>query len=78
MDHCNVCGASFSICQALDCNKGGLITAHHNELCDGVVNLVRKAFTSTHVCDDPRINIGSAVRGGRKNSKVTLQSTKMI
>ena len=37
--HCDGCGAAFSIYHALDCKKGGLITACHNKLCDGVHNL---------------------------------------
>ena len=29
-DYFDGCGAEFSICHALDCKKGGLITALHN------------------------------------------------
>ena len=44
-DHCDCCGSALSICHALDCKRGGLVTARHNELCDGVADLAGKAFT---------------------------------
>ena len=47
--HCNVCGVSFSICHALECKKGGLITARHNKLHDGVNDLAGKAFIPAHM-----------------------------
>ena len=65
-DHCDGCGMSFDICHALDCKKGGLITALHNKLCDGVTNLVSKSFTPTHVRDEPKIYTGCAVHGGKE------------
>ena len=34
--HCDVWHAKFSISHALDCKKGGLVTARHNELRDEV------------------------------------------
>ena len=37
--HCDGCGEAFIICHALDRKKGGLITAHHNEIRDGVADL---------------------------------------
>ena len=43
--------------------------AHHNELHDGVAEIASKAFTPTHVRDNPKINTCSAVRGGKENSK---------
>ena len=53
--HCDGCNAKFSICHALNCKRGGLITARHNELRDGVADLASKAFTPTHVRNDPLI-----------------------
>ena len=47
--------ARFSISHTLDCKKGSLVTARHNELRDGVVYLSGKAFTSAHVRNDPLI-----------------------
>ena len=69
-DHCDGCGAVFSIFQALDCNKGSLITARHNEICDGVYDLAVKAFTPPHMCDYPKKITGRSVRGGKAKPKV--------
>ena len=49
------CNARFSICHALDCKRGGLVTARHNELRDGVTDLAGKAFTPSHVRNNPLI-----------------------
>ena len=67
--HCDGCLAAFTICHALDCNKGGLVTERHNELCDEVADLVRKAFTPAHVRNDPKIFTGRAVQGGKTKAK---------
>ena len=60
--HCDGCQSKFSISHALDCKKGGLVTAHQNELRDGVVDLVGKAFTPSHMRDNPLIYSGRAVK----------------
>ena len=60
--YCERCQSKFSISHALDCKKGGLITARHNELRDGVADLADKAFTSSHMCDYSLIYSGCAVR----------------
>ena len=59
--HCNGCQAKFSISHALDCKTGGLFTARHNELRDGVADLECKAFTPSHVRNDPLIYSGCSV-----------------
>ena len=59
--HCNGCEARFTISHALDCKKGGLVTALHNELRDGVADLAGKAFTPARVRDDPLIYSGCAM-----------------
>ena len=69
-DYHNGCGVASSICNAVDCKKGGLITERHNKLRDGVADLASKAFTATHVRDDPNMFTGCAVRGGKAKSKV--------
>ena len=49
--------------------------ARHNELCDRVADVVRKAFTLTHVRDNPLIFAGCAVKRPKANparSKATL------
>ena len=43
--YCNGFRAKFSISHALDCKKGVLVTARHNDLCDGETDLAGKAFT---------------------------------
>ena len=55
---CDGCDAKFTISHALDCKKGGLVTARHNELRDGVADLAGKACTPAHVRDDPLIYSG--------------------
>ena len=69
-DHCDVRVAAFSICHALYCKKGGLITVRHNELHDGVANFSSKAFTIIHVRDNPKTFTGCAMRGVKANTKV--------
>ena len=56
------CNAKFKICHALNCKRGGLVTARHNELQDRVADLDGKAFTPSHVRDDPLIFAGCAVK----------------
>ena len=53
--YCDKFQAKFLISHALDCKKGSLVTARHNELRDRVADLARKAFTPSHVRDDPLI-----------------------
>ena len=69
-DHCDGYGAEFSICHAFDFKKGGLITARHNELRDGVADHVGKAFTPPRMYDDPKTFRGCAVRWGKVKAKV--------
>ena len=69
LSHCDYCGASLTIFHDLECNKGGLFTAHHNNLHDGVTDLSGKAFTPVHVRDDSKIFTGCAVRGGKAKAK---------
>ena len=69
--YCGSCNSKFTICHAPNCKRGGLITARHNELRDGVAGLSGKAFTPTHMHDDPRIFTGRAMRGGKAKGKAT-------
>ena len=59
--YCDGCQANLSISHNIDCKKGGLVTACHNELCDGVADLAGKAFTPSHMRDEPLIYSGRAV-----------------
>ena len=53
--HCDGCNTKFTISHTLDCKRFGLVTAHHNDLRDGVADLAGKDFTPSHVRDDPLI-----------------------
>ena len=45
---CDADGESFTVCHALNCKKGGLVTFRHNELRDLNIELVKSAgFTQT-------------------------------
>ena len=52
----------YSIFHTLNCKKCGLVTAHHNEIHDGVADLDGKAFTPTHMHDNPLIFADSAMQ----------------
>ena len=67
--HCDGCGSAFSLCHTLDCQNGGLIMAHQNELHDGVVNLAEKFFTPAHVRNNYKIFTGRAVQGRETKEK---------
>ena len=69
LDHYGRCISVFSIFHALDCNKGGIVMSHHNEIHGGVTDLAGKTFTPKHVRDNPKINTGRAVSGGKDKSK---------
>ena len=75
-DHCYGCGEEFSIRHTLNCKKGDLITAHNNDIRNGVADLAGKTFTPTHMCGDPKIFTGRAVCGGEANDKGKGELTK--
>ena len=60
--YCDVCNAKLKICHTLDCKRGDIVTARHNELRDGVTDLTGKAFTPSHVRSDLLIFAGHAVK----------------
>ena len=60
--YCDGRNTKFTICHSLDCKRGGLVTARHNELRDGFADLAGKAFTPSHVRDDPLIFAGRSVK----------------
>ena len=68
-DHYDGCGAEFSICHALGCKKGGLITARHNDICDRVSNLASKDFTPMHVRENLKNFTDRAVHGRKAKEK---------
>ena len=63
--HSDDYNSAFSICQALDCKKGGFIMTHYNEIQYGVAELSGKYFTPSHVCDDTLKHPGRAVQEGK-------------
>ena len=60
--YCDSCNAEFTIFRALNCKRGVLVTARHNELRDGVADLAGKAVTPYHMRDDTLIFAGCAVK----------------
>ena len=73
--YCDGCQAKFSISHALDCKKGGLITARHNELRDDVADLAGEAFTPSHARNDPLIYSGCTVRRTKRTPAVSNKNT---
>ena len=67
--HCYGCGSAFSICDTLDCKKGGLVTDCHNELRDKVADLAGKAFIPAYVREDPNIFTSRTVQEGKSKAK---------
>ena len=53
---------SFLSVTPLTAKKGGLVTARHKDLREGVSDLAGKSFTPSHVRDDPLIYSGRAVK----------------
>ena len=81
--YCNGCNATFAICHALDCKWGGLVTARHKELRDGVMDLAGKYFTPSHVSNNSLIFAGCAMKMLKKNparskSTTVTEATPMI
>ena len=68
-EHCDGCGTAFDIYHTLNFKKGSLVTACQNKLRNGVADYVIKAFTPTHVYDDPKIYTVCAIRGGKNDIK---------
>ena len=60
--YCDSCNAELTIFRALNCKRGVLVTARHNELRDGVADLAGKAVTPYHMRDDTLIFAGCAVK----------------
>ena len=63
-------GAALSICHTLNCKKGGLILARHNEIRDGVTDLSSKDFAPKHMRDDPKLLTGCTVHGRKAKTEV--------
>ena len=74
-NHCDGCTAKLSIYHALDCKRGGLVTARHNDLRDRVADLSRNGFTPSNVRDNPLIFAGGSVKKPKANPASTTGST---
>ena len=61
--HCDGCNAKCNIDHALNCKKGGLVLARHNEVKDELGFLANLATLPTAVCDKPFIFHGRAANG---------------
>ena len=72
---CDGCNAKLTICHALDCKRGGLVTTRHKELWDGVSYLDGKAFTPSHVRKNTLIFAGCAVKRTKDKTAGTIGST---
>ena len=60
-----------------DYKRGGLVTARHNELRDGVADLSVRAFTPSHVRNDPLIYQGCAVKRPKAHPAGPRDNTKL-
>ena len=76
LSHCDGCQVKFLISHALNCKKGGLVTARHNEIRDGVADLASKAFTTSHMRNDPLIYSGRAVKRTKAAPAGASRTTK--
>ena len=52
--HCDADGEEFTVCHALNCKKGGLVTLRHNELRDLNIEMVKTAGF-THTVKEPMV-----------------------
>ena len=69
------CNAKFKICRALNCKRGRLVTARHNNLRDRFADPAGKAFAHSHVRDNPLIFTGCAVKRLKAKPDKTIGST---
>ena len=73
--YCNGHNATFSIFHAPDYELGGLVRTRYNEIRYGVSDLAGKAFTLSHVRDDPLIFAGCAVMRPKENTARSKATT---
>jgi hypothetical protein len=64
---CDGCGAAFSARRAFSCAKGGLVSIHHNKICDELCDMAAKSFTPLAVRNEPKINLCCATKEGTCN-----------
>ena len=54
----NLCDTVFGVTHALICRTGSIVITCHNKICDGLLYLSQRAFTSSYVCAEPLIHKG--------------------
>ena len=54
-DHCDGCGARFSVEHGLSCKKGGLVHVRHNDVRDEATALAAHALSPSCVKCEPNI-----------------------
>ena len=74
-NYCDGYNAKLTIFHALDCKRGGLVTARHNDFQDGVADPDGKAFTPSHVHNDPLIFAGFSMKRPKAKLARTIGST---
>ena len=74
--HCDKCGTAFGVTHTLRYSIGGLVIARHNKICDEILYLSQRAFTSASVHVEPLIHQGCTrseqeIRQGSDKDKET-------
>eukprot|EP00978_Attheya_sp_CCMP212_P042096 scaffold250981_cov63-Attheya_sp.AAC.1 len=64
--HCDGCNVKCNIDHALNCKKGGLVIARHNEVKHELGFLATLATSPNAVCDEP-INVPGRAANGESN-----------
>ena len=64
--HCDGCGTAFGVTHELICSIGGLVITCHNEICDKLLYLLRRTFTSAS------IHTKSLIHQSRTRSKIEI------
>ena len=67
--NCDGCGSKFSVRHALECKNGGLVIGRHDEIRDELHFLATLAFKPSMVCDEPKVNISSPIKGAIEQSE---------
>ena len=81
--HCDRCGAAFGVTHALSCSTRGLFIARQNEICDELLYLSQRAFTSASVRSEPLIHKGRTrseqkIHRGRGKDKETREGVMIL
>ena len=57
-NHCDGCGAPFTVAHALSCKKGGLVSNRHNDARDEAGALANHSLQASKITYEPMINNG--------------------